>query len=130
MSIGNKEDYIRYRLEKSKESFADAQLLAENKRWNACINRLYYASFYAIIALLHKNNIKVQTHDGVRNQFGLHFIKNGLLEKEHGKLYTKLYDWRQKGDYGDLFDFSEELVIPLFRKIEELIIAIEKEIQK
>ena len=32
--------------------FEDANLLAKNDRWNAVINRLYYACFYAVIALL------------------------------------------------------------------------------
>ena len=69
-----KKDYINYRLDRAYESFEDAKLLAENDRWNTAINRLYYASFYSIIALLIKNGIETQTHDGVRTQFGLQFV--------------------------------------------------------
>ncbi len=29
------EDYIKYRIEKSEESFRDAQILFDNKSWNA-----------------------------------------------------------------------------------------------
>jgi len=29
------------------------------------------------------------------------------LKKSRGKLYTKLFDSRHKGDYGDFFDFDE-----------------------
>jgi uncharacterized protein (UPF0332 family) len=47
-----KREYIKYRLEKSDESLNDAKLLAQNQRWNACVNRLYYACFYAVMALL------------------------------------------------------------------------------
>ncbi len=43
---GTKEDYINYRIAKSKEIFSDAHLLADNRRWNSCISRLYYSSFY------------------------------------------------------------------------------------
>lgn len=46
------------------------------------INRLYYACFYAVIALLIKNNISTQTHDGARTQFGLIFVKTGIIDKE------------------------------------------------
>ncbi|MEA3317543.1 MAG: HEPN domain-containing protein [Bacteroidota bacterium] len=53
-----KKDYIYYRLEKANEAYNDAKLLAENDRWNTAINRLYYASFYAIIALLIKMELK------------------------------------------------------------------------
>jgi uncharacterized protein (UPF0332 family) len=68
--------------------------------------------FYAVISLLLKNNISTQTHDGARTQFGLIFVKTGIFDKESGKLYSKLFDYRQKGDYGDLFDYNEELTMP------------------
>jgi uncharacterized protein (UPF0332 family) len=123
-----KEDYLNYRLEKAFEALEDAKLLAENERWNTAMNRLYYASFYALIALLIKNGIETQTHDGVRTQFGLRFIKTGIIDKKFGKLYSKLFDYRLKGDYGDLFDFDRDIVLPLFDEVELLINVIKAEI--
>lgn len=38
-----------------------------------------------------------------------------------GKLYADLMDWRQKGDYGDMFDFDREAVNPLFQPVEEFL---------
>jgi uncharacterized protein (UPF0332 family) len=110
-------DYIEYRLLKSGEAFKDAKLLATNQRWNASINRLYYACFYAVSALPAKHNVFTHTHSGCKSQFGLHFIKTGLIDAEQGKLYADLMDWRQKGDYGDMFDFDKETVEPLFEKV-------------
>ncbi len=121
MNLKDKDDYISYRLQKAIDSHKDAKLLAQNDRWNASVNRLYYSCFYAIIALLYKNDIKTQTHDGVRTQFGLKFVKTGKIEKKYGKLYSKLFDYRLKGDYGDFFDFDQELVDPLFKPVEELL---------
>ena len=123
-----KEDYINYRLDRAYEAFEDAKLLAENDRWNTAINRLYYASFYSIIALLIKNGIETQTHDGVRTQFGLKYIKTGIIDKKFGKLFTKLFDFRLKGDYGDLFDFDKDIVSPLFDEVELLINTVKTEI--
>ena len=123
-----KEDYISYRLDRAYEAFEDAKLLAENERWNTAINRLYYASFYAIIALLIKNGIETQTHDGVRTQFGLQFVKTGIIDKKFGKLFSKLFDYRLKGDYGDLFDFDKDIVSPLFDEVELLINTVKAEI--
>jgi len=124
-----KNDYINYRLGKAFEAFEDAKLLAENERWNTAINRLYYASFYAIIALLIKNDIKTQTHDGVRTQFSLKFVKTGIIDKKIGKLFSKLFDYRLKGDYGDLFDFDKDIVLPLFDEVESLINNVKAEIK-
>ena len=82
MTIENRQDYIIYRLKKADESFADAKLLAKNGRWNSVVNRLYYASFYAVIALLLSKDIQTTTHDGSRTQFGLNFINPGIIEKK------------------------------------------------
>ena len=46
----SKEDYIAYRIKRAYESLEDARILADNERWNATTNRLYYAIFYAVIA--------------------------------------------------------------------------------
>lgn len=126
MTVGNREDYIEYRFKKAEESFDDAIILAENKKWNTVVNRLYYSCFYAVFALLLKNEINTQTHDGARTQFGLHFIKTGLINKRFGKLYSKLFDYRQKGDYGDLYDFDEEIVKPLIEPVQNFLIEIKR----
>jgi uncharacterized protein (UPF0332 family) len=123
-----KEDYINYRIDRAYQALEDAKLLAENDRWNTAVNRLYYASFYAVIALLIKNGIETQTHDGVRAQFGLQFVKTGIIDKKFGKLFSKLFDYRLKGDYGDLFDFDKDIVEPLFEDVEVLINKIKKEL--
>jgi hypothetical protein len=126
MNVENRTDYIKYRFQRAKESYEEALILEENKRWNAVVNRLYYSCFYAVIALLLKNNIDTQTHDGTRTQFGLHFIKTGKIDIKHGKLFSKLFDFRQKGDYGDLYDYDEATVSQLIIQVKDFLIALEK----
>lgn len=121
MTIENRNEYINYRFHRAEESFEEALILADKERWNTVVNRLYYSCFYAVIALLLKNNIETQTHDGVRTQFGLYFIKTGKIKRDSGKLFTKLFDYRQKGDYGDLYDYDEEVVKPLINEVRAFI---------
>lgn len=90
---------------------------------------MYYSCFYAVIALLLKNKIETQTHDGARIQFSLHFIKTGIIDKKYGKLFSKLFDYRQKGDYGDLFDFDANITLPLFDEVFEFIEELRKHIE-
>ncbi len=116
---GNREDYINYRISKSFEIFLDAKLLSENKRWNSCVNRLYYSAFYLVSALIHKNGNKAESHNGTKIQFNLHFIKTGLIPIESGKLYANLFDWRQESDYADFIDFEEGFVLDLIPKVEK-----------
>ena len=62
-------DYIKYRIEKSGEFFKDAQRLAENIRWQSCVNRLYYSCFHLIDALLSLDGISAKTHEGLKTKF-------------------------------------------------------------
>ena len=121
---GTKEDYINYRILKSSEIYDDALLLAANLRWNSCINRLYYSSYYLASALLFKNDIKAETHNGVKTQLFLNFVKDGVLRRELGKLYSHLFDWRQESDYADFIDFDEEIVKPLIEEVKYLNLTI------
>ena len=125
MTKSIKQDYINYRINSSKETLEAARLLAENKHWNSAINRLYYSCFYIISALLYKYDINANSHAGLKHQFTLHFIKSGLVDKELGRVFVELFDWRQKGDYGDFYDFDEEKTMPLFNPVETLITTIE-----
>lgn len=77
-----REDYIKYRLMKAEETLEAARVLHQNKLWNSMINRLYYASFYTITALLLQNEILVKSHSGVKTQFYLRFVKTGKISKE------------------------------------------------
>ncbi len=43
-------------------------------------------------------------------------------------MYSQLFTWRQKGDYTDLFDFTEEKVVPYFDPVEKLIALVEQEV--
>jgi uncharacterized protein (UPF0332 family) len=112
------------------ESYEEALILAENKRWNAVINRLYYSCFYSVIALLLKHNIETRTHDGARTQFGLYFIKTGEIDKKYGQLFSKLFDFRQKGDYGDYYDFDETTVSPIIGEVKDFLNELEMIIKK
>ncbi len=118
-------DYINYRIQRASETLNDAKLLADNGRWNSCINRLYYANFYAVSALLYYQSIETKTHKGVRIKFMSEFIKTGLFDKDFGNLFSDLFDWRQEGDYSDFVAFDKELTIPLINKTEEFLAAIE-----
>ena len=66
---GSQEDYIQYQLDRSAEIFQDAKLLADNKRWRSCVNRLYYSAFHLISALLSLDGINTKSHDGLKTKF-------------------------------------------------------------
>lgn len=117
---------ILFRVEKAKHTLDEAKGIATLAYWNAVANRLYYSCYYITGALLIANNHSAQTHNGVIHLLGLYFIKTGILSKEAGKLYSRLYELRQTGDYDDLFYLSEEDVLPLIKLAESYISELEE----
>ncbi|MFT7035332.1 MAG: hypothetical protein ACJA2S_003855 [Cyclobacteriaceae bacterium] len=113
----NRKDLIQYRLERALETFEDAQILSEKEKWNSTINRLYYSAFYAVTAFLLTCELTLSTHSGVKSNFTEHFIKTGRIEKHYGKMYSQLFSWRQKRDYGDLFHFNQQMVSPYMEPV-------------
>jgi len=122
-------EYSKLRIDTAYKTYQAARVLSQNGFWNSAINRLYYAVFYAVNALLVSNEIYTHTHSGMRTQFSKYFIKTGRFDKKYGKLLVQLYDWRQKGDYENLFDFTEESVNQLFEPVHEMLKTIEREIK-
>jgi len=120
------EDYIKYRIGRARETIEEVQTHIENKFWNTAINRMYYACFYAIGALLAKHKIEVSSHQGVRQKFGEHFVKTEKFDKRLARHFTELFDKRHKGDYNDFFYYDEETVLSLYPLSKELIKQIEE----
>jgi len=117
-------EHIKYRILRAKETYEDAIFLFEKGSWNSSINRLYYAAFYAAIALLLDNGLEVKSHNGVKRKLG-ELVVNGKLNKEHAKIFGVLSDFRNKGDYDDLFDFNKELVERLIDPVKIFIKEVE-----
>ena len=124
------DDYVNYRMAKSRETILEVETLIENEYWNTAINRMYYACFYAVGALLVKNGVQTNSHRGVRQQFGQLFIRTGKISKELGKHFSDLFEKRHKGDYNDFYDYEEETVNRLFPESKELIRKIDELIEE
>lgn len=116
MNEHNINDYSDYRLKRAFETIEEVETHIVNGFWNTAINRMYYACFYAVGALLVKNGIDASSHSGTRLQFGQLFIKTGLIDREMSKIYSNLFEKRHKGDYNDFFDYDKETVERLFPK--------------
>ncbi|MCK4920040.1 MAG: HEPN domain-containing protein [Bacteroidales bacterium] len=125
MTTEDKNEMIAYRIKRAKETLNEIQILIDHSLWTTAINRTYYACYYAVSALLLKNDIKSQTHSGTRQMFGLHFIKENKISKEIGNFFSDIFDMRHSGDYDDFVEFSEEDVLDVFKSAKELISAIE-----
>lgn len=121
---------VAYRLQRAKETLHEADILINDSCYNAAVNRLYYACYYAVIALLVKNHIIAQTHDGVKQMFGLHFIVTGKIDRKYSRFYSQLFNDRMSGDYDDFLFYDKEMLSELRPKSAEFIDVIESILTK
>ena len=105
-----KDTLIRYRKDKARETLDDARMLLRDGTPSSALNRIYYAMFYEVLALLHTKNLSSSKHTGVRALFNEHFVKAGIVSVELGRLFSRMYDFRQKSDYGDFVKIQPEKV--------------------
>lgn len=126
MSEKHLNDLIKYRISRANETYKEAELMKKEKHFNTCVNRLYYACFYAVVALLEKNGYGSSKHSGVRSQFNQHFVKTNKVSIENGKLYNRLFDARQEGDYIDFVYFDDKTVEPWLQQVKNFIKIISK----
>ena len=121
LNIEERTAVVTYRLEKAERTMEQAKHNLPMKYWELIANRMYYAAYYAVSALLIANGLSAKSHETILRLFGLHFVKAGILPLEQGKLYNKLFSLRLKGDYNDRFDLTEDEVTPLVEPAEKLI---------
>ena len=117
----NYDDLSKYRQQRAHETLDEIPFLIEQGYYNTATNRLYYACYYAAVALLNKNRISTNTHAGVKTMLGLHFVSKGLISKEGGRTFSNLFDCRQHSDYDDFVYSTQEEVEELYPKAQHFI---------
>lgn len=121
---------VRYEMEKARNTLCEVETLIENDLWNGAANRLYYAVFHAVSALLIHDGHQVSTHQGSHALFGLHYIKSEKLPAEFGRLYSQLQTMREESDYNCIYDVTPEELTEKIDPAKRLIAAIETLISK
>ena len=116
---------VAYRLERAHETMKEIPYHIENGYYATAVNRLYYACYYATVALLISEGIQSATHNGVKTLLGLHFVHTGKLENKHGKAFSRLYELRQSGDYDDFVYCDKEMTDEYYPKAIAFIQAVE-----
>lgn len=107
-----RDDVVRYRLQRAREALEDARVLANASRWSACVNRLYYACFYAVSALLLQDGLSSTKHTGVRSLFNQHFVKTDKVPRVLAQVFNDLFARRQESDYLDFVQLEADQVQP------------------
>lgn len=132
MSLNDEERRIvvQLQLEKAHRNFEQIALLREAGYWDNIANRLYYALFHAVSALLIYDGHNVGSHRGAIGAFGQHYVVTGIFSMEDGKHYSRLQDLRERSDYNCKYNATEADIAPKIEPTRQLIEKIEEYIGK
>jgi uncharacterized protein (UPF0332 family) len=88
---------------------------------NFAVNRLYYACFYAVTALLLRDSKQFAKHSAVKSEFSRTYVKPGVVDSKWSKFYQKLFDDRQESDYIPTATFETSDVAERIQQAREFI---------
>ena len=86
---------IKGYIEKAKDKLKIAASLLDDGAYDDAVSRAYYAAFHATSAVLLTEGLSTDTHRGLINLFGLHFIKTNKIGKKYGRYLSNLKDDRE-----------------------------------
>lgn len=108
MMEGSRKENMHDELSRADEAIKAADLLFDNDLVSDAISRLYYFILYHIRALLLSRGLEPRSHEGTLRLLGLHFIREGFLEKSVAQVFSKLMKFREEADYNPVSMFSKE----------------------
>ncbi|MBF0320449.1 MAG: HEPN domain-containing protein [Nitrospirae bacterium] len=118
---------VKYRLEQAEDCLKEASLLKKEGMSNrAILNRLYYALFYSIIALLQTKQMGTSKHAGAISMFDKEFIKTNAFDKSMSKTLHRVFELRQKGDYMEYGAIPDQDVEDLLPKVADFVISVKR----
>jgi len=123
MSLSDEERRIMVELELERADRIVQQFpaLLEQGFLDTLVNRMYYAIFHAVSALLIHNAMHVRSHKGALIVFNKEFVRTGIFTVEEGHLFSQLEGLRERGDYNCFIDATEEEIVPLIEPLKALI---------
>lgn len=116
---------VGLQLEKAQSMLVQMQLGIDNRMWDMVANRVYYAVFHAVSALLINSEIEVGSHKGAAIRFQQHFVKTGVFNSQEAHMYSRLQQLREEGDYNCYIRTSEDEIMPYIEQAKSFIQKIE-----
>lgn len=118
--------YVKYRMETAKENIESAQILLDANKVKPAANRVYYAVFHAMRAILAIDGVDFKHHSGVISYFRKEYIKTGKFDKRFSDIIGITSMIRSGSDYDDYYMVAPEDVKQLIGQAQEFYDAVQK----
>jgi uncharacterized protein (UPF0332 family) len=99
----NAVELSKHRLATAKDTFSIAQVCFENEGYRDAVNRSYYATFYALRAVLALEGVDFKRHKDVVAYFNQHYVATEKFNRNLGRRIGRLKTMREDCDYDDFF---------------------------
>jgi uncharacterized protein (UPF0332 family) len=106
-----------------------AKAMLELGDYKASANRLYYAIFSAMRAVLALDGFDSKKHSGIIARFRQSSIKTGILDTEMSKIIDDLEVIREDSDYDDFYIILKEDVEIQAKRAEYFVSEVESYLQ-
>ena len=115
-------DLIRFKLVQARDSLDQARaLLAANMDMDLVGNNVFYAMYYAVLAMLQKRKVPPETQSVTLSLFDREFIQTGAFDWRYSDALRRAFELRkacshdgctsvQRGDIEDLLPVAEDFV--------------------
>lgn len=97
-----------YRIREAEDTLRAAENCLEGGFYRDSINRSYYASFYAVKAVLALESVDFKRHKDAVAYFNKEYVATGKFPREIGRNLGTLKQLREKSDYDDFYIVSKE----------------------
>ena len=113
-------------MKRAQETLAHAKALLAEGRVESSVNRSYYAIFHGLRAVTALDGFDSSKHSGIIAHFNQIYVKAGVFDKEISKLIRIAFNTREKADYDDFAEITEQMAIDQAAAAERVLAAIQR----
>jgi hypothetical protein len=99
MTEDNRLKNIAIETARGEDSLESARILLAAGKYADSVSRAYYGAFHYARALLLSSGEEAQTHGGLTRLLHRDFVREGKLDADIARLFSRLQNFRQDADY-------------------------------
>lgn len=115
-----RQDLVGLYWNKALTTWEEFEVCEGAERWNMAANRMYYALYHAVCALMVHDGYPAPRHKGSKQILGEHYIVTGKMPSEYGRLYAQLATLRERADYDIIFNVDKDTLCAFKPKAKKL----------
>lgn len=125
-----KVDLSRYMIKKSESDVETSKILLSFNKFEASINRSYYAIFESMRAVIALDLVEFKKHSGVISYFSQNYLKTNIFDKKYAITIKNAFMYRNKSDYEYFYIAAKSDAEEQYNNAKEFLEEVKKYIDK